>query len=182
MTRKGVQPGTLTYNSLINACAKASNLARAEHWLSAMKGSSARPDDVTYCTVINACAQAGEPLRAEGWLETMRGEPHLQAPSAFCYNVVIQACARANDPDRAVKWFETGKRLAVEMSANSCHAIASALQRAGRCQEAVRYSSQTATAPAGASSGNGRRKDTGSSRPVATRRAPAAAWHAGGRW
>merc|ERR1719222_308978 len=91
MEHAGLVPGLLTFNSVINACAKAGDVCRAEHWLSEMSERGVKPDTVSYSTVIHACLRAHDPHRAEHWLTNMQaaGEP----PSNFCFNSVIQAFA-----------------------------------------------------------------------------------------
>lgn len=71
MQEEKCAPAVVTYNSLINACAKALNAERAEYWLAQMCDSGLQPDSVSYSTVVHACVRAHEANRAAHWLDEM---------------------------------------------------------------------------------------------------------------
>ena len=65
MKRLGVQPNTVSYNSLISACERCGEWERACEVLKQMKliaqrpGANVRPNSITYNTVLSACGKAG---------------------------------------------------------------------------------------------------------------------------
>ena len=68
MLDRGIQPNVVSFGAVINACAKACNLKRAEHWHQRMLDMGVRPNLRSYSAGINACAQAGKADEAERWL------------------------------------------------------------------------------------------------------------------
>jgi len=99
---KGLPP--ICWNSLLVACAKFSDLDRAEEWLFKAKEQGFEPD-VTACNaVIDACARLGDLERAEKWLEQLRSGS--QSPNVASYSFVLHACAKVNNVKRAELWLE----------------------------------------------------------------------------
>ena len=56
MLKAGVVADTISYNTVIKACAEAGDVARAEHWLSMISKAGFNADTISYSTVIQACA------------------------------------------------------------------------------------------------------------------------------
>jgi len=124
---------------MINACAKANNVAGAEKWLKAMRAAGIVPDGVSYSTVIHACASVQEPLRAEEWLEEMMSVPQAcgaDQPNAFCYNAVVQAWSRAGETTRAAKWLSLALSKGFDMTGASFNSLIVALKKADKADEA----------------------------------------------
>ena len=67
----GIEPNVISFGAVINACAKACNLQRAEYWHSRMVEFGIRPNLRSYSAVINACAKAGKADQAEQWLQKL---------------------------------------------------------------------------------------------------------------
>ena len=60
MRSRGLVPNEITYNSVINACAKGGESQRALNLLDEMRSRGLVPDEITYSSVINACAKGDE--------------------------------------------------------------------------------------------------------------------------
>ena len=71
MWKAGVEADIISYNTVMKACAEASDVARAEHWMSTMLKAGVKANTVSYTTVIKACAAARDVARAEHWLSMM---------------------------------------------------------------------------------------------------------------
>merc|ERR1719476_242417 len=99
MTDQGVEANVITYSAVIDACAKAGNLERAEYWLGEMTNRGICPNAHSYSAVINACAKSGNVDAAEHWLD--RSEQAGVTNDAVIYSSVIDACGKARQPDRA---------------------------------------------------------------------------------
>ena len=65
MMEAGVEANTISYNTVIKACAEAHDLARTEHWVSKMIEAGGEANTISYSTVIMACAEARDVPRAE---------------------------------------------------------------------------------------------------------------------
>merc|ERR1719169_395914 len=52
MLKHGVPCNTITYNTMLDACAKCCTMYRAEHVLKAMRAASVQPDKITYSTIV----------------------------------------------------------------------------------------------------------------------------------
>jgi len=103
-----VMPNIVSYNTLINAHARAGNPALAEKWLHSLTEANLAPNEVSYGTVINACAEAGDAIRAEYWINHMTSNTQLK-PNEFMYNSLIKACMNAGLIDQAEAWADRMK-------------------------------------------------------------------------
>merc|ERR1719399_1216143 len=95
---------------MIDTCAKAGDLERAELWHSRMLAQGVEPNAHSFSAVINACAKAGDVSAACHWLGQME---HAGVPAdVVVYSAVLDACAKASECVRAKQVFERDKRLA----------------------------------------------------------------------
>mmetsp|Transcript_6109 Transcript_6109/g.8965 ORF Transcript_6109/g.8965 Transcript_6109/m.8965 type:complete len:1110 (-) Transcript_6109:132-3461(-) len=114
------QPDIFSYNSVINALAKAakydsSAARRAEALLlriyeSSKKNKRVRPNTLTFSAVMNALAQSreeGSAERAEVLLRMMEKSyangARLMKPNVVCYSAIINAWAKSGKPGAAVR-------------------------------------------------------------------------------
>jgi pentatricopeptide repeat protein len=104
MQMANLEPDEKTYNSLINACAKAGVTDRAEHWFRMMELAGCKVDKITFGSVIHASAKVGNVARAEYWMDEMIRRGVI--PNLVCFNTVLHACAHNGDHQRATKWFQ----------------------------------------------------------------------------
>merc|ERR1712012_1112752 len=89
----GVAPDVVSYNSVINACAKAGKADRAERWLAKAIEGGVAPNVVSYTAVIDACAKAGKAERAEHWLAQARRSGIIL--NVVSYTAAMKGCIRA---------------------------------------------------------------------------------------
>merc|ERR1719450_1033370 len=52
MLKFGVPCNTITYNTMLDACAKCYAMSRSEHVLKATRATSVQPDIITYSTIV----------------------------------------------------------------------------------------------------------------------------------
>ena len=110
-------PDTITYNTLIAACASSPRPARAaelhEDMLAAGVSRSAR----TYVSLMTSAARAapaGEgPDAALAWFAEHEADPTVGPPNAFAYTALIDAQAKGGAPEDAFETFERMKRAGV---------------------------------------------------------------------
>ena len=67
MLKAGVVADTVSYNTLIRACAEACEEAKAKHCLGMMSKAGVEADAISYMTVIDASAAARDVAKAEHW-------------------------------------------------------------------------------------------------------------------
>merc|ERR1719161_2825349 len=80
---------------MINACAKAGDVHKAEKWLHRMLQDGIEPNAITFNAVIVACAKNGQGRLAENWLEKMR---HANVPpNSFSYNSAAKPFVASGD-------------------------------------------------------------------------------------
>merc|ERR1719281_141252 len=104
-------PTTVTYNAVINACAKSEDAAGAERWLEQMHDAGIKGDTISFTTVINACSRVGDVKKAESWL--MRMLESGVEPNTITFNAVIAACAKVGDGRRACDWLAKMKAAGI---------------------------------------------------------------------
>ncbi len=66
MIRQGVARDVITYNTLINACARENLSERAQLVFNAMKRQGVVPDDITYSSLISAYASTNQTRQGRG--------------------------------------------------------------------------------------------------------------------
>lgn len=92
-----------SYTAVVDACAKAGDAARAEHWLAEMHARRCAANIRSYNALLSACAKVGNIARAEYWLTEMMQIRSIDV-DVISYNAVIHACAKACDGARAEHW------------------------------------------------------------------------------
>merc|ERR1712182_17843 len=139
MDQKCIDPAILTFNSLINACAKAGDISRAEHWLRETFRRGLTPDSISYSTIIHACVEAKELTRAEQWLEEMHNSSCSEQPNAFSYNFVVQAFARRGNLLKAEHWLTTANSVGIRGNMGTFSSLIAAYVKTGHLEEACRW-------------------------------------------
>merc|ERR1719487_1995275 len=91
----GIKGDTISYTTVINACAQTGDVEKAESWLVRMLESNVEPNTITFNAVIAACAKKGDGRRAKEWLEKMRLAGIL--PNSFSYNTAAKAHVARGD-------------------------------------------------------------------------------------
>ena len=84
MRAAGVEADNAAFNALINACAEAGDMVRAEAALGQMMRTGLTPDVISYNSCIASCERARDWPRAVSLLEEMRRDG--PAPDSYSYN------------------------------------------------------------------------------------------------
>merc|ERR1719231_737633 len=95
MLEEGIRGDTISYTAVINACAKAGDVKRAEHWLVQMLKDGVEPNIITFNAVISACTKDGQGDLAMHWLDKMKRAG--VAPNSFSYNSAARSFATSGD-------------------------------------------------------------------------------------
>ena len=98
----GIQPDTVTMNSMINSLAKCRDATSALELLEEMKQMKLNPSVRSYTSVIEALGSR----HLDKAFELLNEVEDLEEPDLIFYNVLLSACAKAADADRAEQVFE----------------------------------------------------------------------------
>lgn len=112
MLKHGIPANTVSYDSLILACARVGRISRAEFWLEHMLKVGLQASVATYNAVLDACAKSGDFAHAENWLNRM-ATAGVQA-NEVSYSTVIHACAKAGHVDLAKTWLKKMSAAGIE--------------------------------------------------------------------
>lgn len=100
-----LQFSVVTYNALIDACARSGEMHRATPLLEAMTAQGIEPNLITYSTIIKGYCQESRLDRAFELLEHMKTSGTCR-PDEITYNTLIDGCARHCIFDRGMAMLE----------------------------------------------------------------------------
>ena len=109
-------PDTITYNTLISACASSDAPARAEALHRDMVAAGVPRSGRTYVGLMTAAARAAEPgerAAAARVIALAEADATTEPANAFTYTALIDAQVKGHDPDAAFATFERMKRAGV---------------------------------------------------------------------
>mmetsp|Transcript_77027 Transcript_77027/g.237831 ORF Transcript_77027/g.237831 Transcript_77027/m.237831 type:complete len:1025 (+) Transcript_77027:111-3185(+) len=92
----------VTYNALIDACARAGDMRRVQSFLHDMAKQNIEPNVVTYSTIVKGYCQEGCLDKAFELMEAMKKSKHFR-PDEITYNTLIDGCAQRNMFDQGMK-------------------------------------------------------------------------------
>merc|ERR1719161_444329 len=137
MRSKGVPCNTITYNTLLDACAKCCAMDRASSLLEDMKETSVEPDIITYSTIVKGYCLEGDVDRAFHVLEEMKRDDKF-APDEIMYNSILDGCAKQHRVDEALKVLEEMKSSGVGPSNYTLSILVKLLGHARRLTQAFK--------------------------------------------
>jgi pentatricopeptide repeat protein len=115
--RQSSSPDTITYNTLISACASSDTPARAEALHRDMVAAGVPRSGRTYVGLMTAAARAAEPgaraAAAARVFALAEADATTEPANAFIYTALIDAQVKGFDPDAAFETFERMKRAGV---------------------------------------------------------------------
>jgi len=104
----------ITFNTIIDACARAGDCISADWWMKAMKSNGVRASVVSFGSVMLACARAGKQDWLQSWLE--QADAQGIELNMICFSAVINAFAKAEDLQSATKWFGVMRERKIQPS------------------------------------------------------------------
>jgi pentatricopeptide repeat protein len=107
MCEKRIEMSLITFNTLIDACARAGRMDNLPKFLEDMKKHHVDPNIVTYSTIIKGYCQSGDIQRGFAILKEMKHDTSLK-PDEIMYNSLLDGCAQNN-------LFDEGQELLAEM-------------------------------------------------------------------
>jgi len=121
MIDEGFEPGAPHYNAVIDACAPAGDLERAERWLFRLKALDVEPDIGTYNAIIRVAAEARNLESATNWLEEAQLAGH--APNLESFQAMLSAVRRAGDTVAVEAWFEKMMEDGLQPDIHCCNLV-----------------------------------------------------------
>jgi pentatricopeptide repeat protein len=144
MRSKNIPCNTITYNTMLDACAKCCAMHRASNLLMAMKEACVEPDIVTYSTIVKGYCVEGDVDRAFSVLEDMKSDDRL-TPDEIMYNSVLDGCAKQHRVDDALKLLEEMKCMGIVPSNYTLSILVKVLGHARRLNQACRLVDELST-------------------------------------
>lgn len=129
MVDEGLEPTAEHYAAMISACARGSDVERAERWLFRMQALDVQPNLGTYNALMWVAAEAGKPEFAARWLED--AEAAGFDPDVESYQALFQALRKAGDKLNVEAWAERMMTAGVQPDAACCHSIMGTFADAG---------------------------------------------------
>merc|ERR1719321_933524 len=112
MKGKAIPCNTITYNTMLDACAKCCAMSHASDLLEDMRESCVEPDIITYSTIVKGYCLEGDVDRAFSVLEDMKSDDKF-APDEIMYNSILDGCAKQHRVDDALKLLDEMKSTGV---------------------------------------------------------------------
>jgi len=125
----------VTYNTLVDVCARNGEIGRAGALLEDMAKQGIEPNLVTYSTILKGYCQENRLEEALALLETMKKTAHLQ-PDELAYNTVLDGCARQKSYARGVAVFKEMLSVGVRPSNFTLSVLVKLISRDKRLHEA----------------------------------------------
>merc|ERR1719311_1798623 len=135
MRSKSSGCNTITYNTLLDACAKCNSMDRAGTLLEDMKDCCVEPDIITYSTIVKGYCLQGDVDRAFNVLEEMKNDDKFQ-PDEIMYNSILDGCAKQHRVEDALRLLEEMKSSGVGPSNYTLSILVKLLGHARRLNQA----------------------------------------------
>jgi len=135
MLQRGVACNTITYNTMLDACAKSYAMCRAEEVLQAMRAASTQPDIISYSTIVKGYCLEGDIDKALVVLKEMRAEKTLE-PDEITYNSFLDGCAKQHRVDEALTALDEMQAAGVRPSNYTLSILVKLLGRVRRLNQA----------------------------------------------
>jgi len=105
MKVRGTPANTVTYNTIIDACARCGSMHRVPNLLEEMKVQGVFPDRITYSTLVKGHCFSGDLDSAFAVLSDMRKDGR-HMPDDILYNSLLDGCAKEHRLDEALALYE----------------------------------------------------------------------------
>merc|ERR1719161_2258096 len=135
MMKHGVPCNTITYNTMLDACAKCCTMGRAEQVLKAMRAASVQPDIISYSTIVKGHCMEGDIDKALAVLKEMRSDSTTE-PDEITYNSFLDGCAKQYRIDEALAALDEMQAAGVRPSNFTLSILVKLLGRVRRLNQA----------------------------------------------
>merc|ERR1719409_2014568 len=135
MSERGVDLSIITFNTLIDACARCGRMENLTKILEDMKMHRVKPNLITYSTMLKGHCQNGNIQGGFSILEQMRKETHLK-PDEIMYNSLLDGCAQNSLVDEGLRLLEEMQHQGVQPSNFTLSILVKLMNRARRLDQA----------------------------------------------
>jgi len=115
MIAEKLQFSIVTYNAIINACARSAEMSRVPPLLEDMARQKIEPNLVTYSTILKGYCQESRLDKAFELLEAMKQSKEFK-PDEITYNTLIDGCAQRGMYDQGIKLLNEMQQAGVSPS------------------------------------------------------------------
>mmetsp|Transcript_64432 Transcript_64432/g.155811 ORF Transcript_64432/g.155811 Transcript_64432/m.155811 type:complete len:1019 (-) Transcript_64432:83-3139(-) len=134
----------VTYNALIDACARAGDMSRVQTFLDGMAQQQIQPNLVTYSTILKGYCQERRMDKAFDLLEAMK-KSHQFRPDEITYNTLIDGCAQRGMYDQGMKLLQEMQDAGVKPSTFTLSVLVKLANRGKRPDRAFELVEELAT-------------------------------------
>merc|ERR1719456_707858 len=115
MERRNVEVSVVTFNTIIDACARCGRMDQVSRVQEDMARSGVPPNLITYSSLIKGYCRMGDIQMAFDILRRMKSEGNAR-PDEIMYNSLLDGCAQSNLVDEGLKLLEEMQREGVKPS------------------------------------------------------------------
>mmetsp|Transcript_33761 Transcript_33761/g.66419 ORF Transcript_33761/g.66419 Transcript_33761/m.66419 type:complete len:429 (+) Transcript_33761:2-1288(+) len=94
MLSRGIEPSVVTYNAMVDACARNGQTEKVPLLLAGMKERKLAPNLITFSTMIKGFCQRGDMPAAFNVLEDLKKDPSISKPDEVVFNTLLDGCAQ----------------------------------------------------------------------------------------
>merc|ERR1719390_165255 len=135
MRERGIVVNTVTYNTLLDACARSGCMDRAPALMAEMRAAGVAPDRITYSALVKGHCFSGDVDAAFAVLAEMQDTDSL-VPDEMLYNSLLDGCAKEHRLQEALDLFATMRARGVRPSNFTLCTLVKLLGRARRLPQA----------------------------------------------
>merc|ERR1719440_971459 len=137
MREREVPCNTISYNTMLDACAKCGAMHRVPDLLEDMKAARPRvePDVITYSTIVKGYCNAGDVDKAFQVLQEMKRDAK-HSPDEILYNSLLDGCAKQHRLDDALRLLDDMSDMNVIPSNYTLSILVKLLGRSRRLNQA----------------------------------------------
>lgn len=135
MQARHVDLSIVTYNTIIDACARCGRTDRIEGLFRSMEANGIKPNVITYSTMVKGYCQAGELQRSFEILDRMRASAELR-PDEIMYNSLLDGCAQHGRTEDGVRVLQLMKEEGIHPSNYTLSIVVKLMSRARRLDAA----------------------------------------------
>merc|ERR1719217_241369 len=135
MKERAVEISIITYNTLIDACARCGRMENLPKILEDMKSNHAKPNVITYSTMLKGHCQNGNIQAGFAILEQMKKDARLK-PDEIMYNSLLDGCAQNNLADEGLRLLEEMQNEGVSPSNFTLSILVKLMNRSRRLDRA----------------------------------------------
>lgn len=137
MVQRGLQPTIVTFNSVLNVCAKVGNARFANKWWNLITEFGSVPNEISYNIMMNTCAQGQDGAAAESWMVRMMAAGI--SPCLVSFSTVISAFAKTGEVRKAELWYKRMLEARVNPDRVIFNSLINACAKSARPAKAERW-------------------------------------------